>query len=134
MSARALLTSIPLNLQIVLATLPIITSKGKEQEKAIDEMNELIRVFEDGIKKDFPGKFPFSNGQPLGLLDIIVAVNSCNYEAFHEAVAVVMSPEKTPPHFLAWANALKQHPLMKKTLTPHDKLVAKMREIYFQSP
>lgn len=121
------------NKKIVLASSTIITSKGKEQEKAIDDANELIRVFEDGIKKDFPGKFPFSDGQPLGLLDIVVGASS-NYEAFHEAVAVVWSPEKTPPDFLAWVNALKQHPLMKETLPLHDKLVAKMRERYFQTP
>ncbi|GMN41844.1 hypothetical protein TIFTF001_011070 [Ficus carica] len=121
------------NKKIVLASSTIITSKGKEQEKAIDDANELIRVFEDGIKKDFPGKFPFSDGQPLGLLDIVVGASS-NYEAFHEAVAVVWSPEKTPPDFLAWVNVLKQHPLMKETLPLHDKLVAKMREKYFQTP
>lgn len=107
---------------------PIMSSKGEEQEKAIDGMNELIRVFEDGIKKDFPGKFPFSNGQTLGLLDIIVGANSCNYEAFHEAITVVISPEKkTPPHFLSWVNVLKEQPLIKETLPPHDKLVAKLR-------
>ena len=108
-------------------------SKGKEQEKAIDDMNELLREFEDGLKKDFPGKFPFDN-QNLELLDIIVSANVCNYQAFNEAVAVVISPEKTPPELFSWVNALKEHPLIKDALPPHDKLVAKIRAKFFQSP
>ncbi|PON67059.1 S-crystallin [Trema orientale] len=113
-------------------TLSIIVSKGEAQEKAIEDMIELLRVFENGIKNDFPGKLPFDD-QNLELLDIIVSTNACNYQAFNEAVAVVMSPEKTPTEFFLWVNAFKGHPLIKDTLPPHDKLVAKMKRKFFQS-
>ncbi|KAL5553838.1 hypothetical protein UlMin_041239 [Ulmus minor] len=117
--------------KIMPATLPIIMSKGREQEKAIDDMNELLREFEDGMKRDFPGKFDFDDdAQNLGFLDIVVGTNAGNYKAFNEAVAVVMSPEKTP-QFWSWVNALKEHPLIKETLPPHDILVAKMREKFY---
>ena len=102
-------------------------SKGKEQEKAIEDVVESLRVFEEGMKKDFPGKFPFFNGETLGLLDITVASIACNYKAFHEVVSEVIS-HKQNPDFLSWVNALKEHPLVKETLPPHDKLVAKLRE------
>ena len=119
----------------MLASLPIILSKGKEHEKAIEHMNVLVKVFQEGVERDFPEKSPFFKSETLGLLDIIVGANACNYKAFHEAVGVVLSPEKnTPPEFISWVNALKEHPLMKDTLPPHDGLVAKMREKFSLSP
>ena len=68
--------------------LPIIMSRGEEREKAIKEFNELLKVFEEGINKDFPEEFPFFERKTLGYLDIVVGAHFCNYEAFHEVVAV----------------------------------------------
>ena len=114
--------------------LPIIMSRGEERGKAIKEFNELLKVFEEGINKDFPEEFPFFERKTLGYLDIVVGAHICNYEAFHEVVAVVFSPEKNPA-IMAWLEALKNHPLMKEMLPPHDKLVAEMRGKYLgQSP
>ena len=86
-----------------------------------------------GIAKDFPTKSPFFNGHSLEFLDIIVGTIACNYQAFHEVVTVIFEPAKHPS-FFSWVTALKEHPLVKEILPPHDKLVAKMREKYFQSP
>ncbi|KAM3706710.1 hypothetical protein ACB098_03G170400 [Castanea mollissima] len=115
--------------QIMARLLPIIMTRGEEREKAIKEFNELLKVFEEGINKDFPEEFPFLEGKTLGYLDIVVGTALCNYEAFHEVVDVVFSPEKNPV-IMAWVKALKNHPLMKETLPPHDKFVDKMREKY----
>nr|POF00686.1 glutathione s-transferase u10 [Quercus suber] len=120
--------------QIMARLLPIIMSRGEEREKAIKDCNELLKVFEEGINKDFPEEFPFFERKTLGYLDIVVGAHFCNYEAFHEVVAVVFSPEKNPA-IMAWLKALKTHPLMKEMLPPHDKLVAEMRGKYLgQSP
>ncbi|KAF3431458.1 hypothetical protein FNV43_RR26189 [Rhamnella rubrinervis] len=118
--------------KVTAGSLSIFKSKGKEQEKAIEDMVELLRVFEEGMKKDFPGKFPFFNGETLGLVDIVVASVACNYLAVHEVVSEVISP-KNNPDFLAWVDALKEHPVVKDTLPPHDKLVADLRERFFSS-
>ncbi|PON67058.1 S-crystallin [Trema orientale] len=108
--------------------LPIFMSKGLEQEKAIEDFIALLKMFEDGIKKDFPGKFPFfSSGQSLDFLDIIVGSNLCGYRAINEAVAVILSQEKNPEIF-SWVNALREHPLIKEIMSPHEKLVARIRE------
>ena len=112
-----------------MARLLPIMSRGVEREKAIKEFNELLKVFEEGINKDFPEEFPFFDGKTLEYLDIVVGTTLCNNEAFHEVVAVVFSPEKNPV-LMAWVKALKNHPLMKEMLPPHDKLVDKMREKY----
>ncbi|XVF85929.1 hypothetical protein PTKIN_Ptkin17bG0157200 [Pterospermum kingtungense] len=119
--------------QIMPGTLPIILSEGKEREKAIEEYQELIKVFEEGIDKDFSAKSPFINGDSLGFLDIVVGTVACNYKALHEEVAVILEPEKHPS-FFSWVTALKEHPLVQQVLPPHNKLVAKMKEKYFQSP
>jgi glutathione S-transferase len=92
-------------------------------------MEEILVVFEEGVKKDFHKQFQFFNGETLGLLDIVVAATSCTYEAFQEACDVeVFTPGKMPKFFM-WVNALKEHPLVKETLPPHDKLVAKIKSI-----
>lgn len=109
-------------------------SKGLEQEKAIEDFIELLKIFEDGIKKKFLGNFPFiSSSQTLDFLDIIVGSNLCSYPAINEAVAVILSPEKNPELF-SWVNALRDHPLIKEMLSPHDKLVARIRERFSVSP
>ncbi|XWS23194.1 hypothetical protein CRYUN_Cryun29cG0100200 [Craigia yunnanensis] len=115
------------------AILPIILSEGKEREKAIEVYHELLKVFEVGIEKDFPAESPFFKGDSLGFLDIVVGTVACNYQAFHDVVTVIFEPAKHPS-FFSWVTALKKHPLVKGILPPHDKLVAKMREKYFQSP
>ncbi|KAJ9187493.1 hypothetical protein P3X46_002944 [Hevea brasiliensis] len=110
----------------------VALSKGKEQVNAIKEFDELLGAFEKGIEKDFSIKFPF-NGETLGFLDIVVGTHACNYRAFEEAVTVLFDPKKHPA-FLWWVAKLKDSPLIKETLPPHDKLVAKIKEVFFQAP
>ncbi|KAK3027306.1 hypothetical protein RJ639_040398 [Escallonia herrerae] len=106
---------------------PIIALKGKEQEKVKENFSELLSVYEEGIARDFQQRSPFFNGETLGFLDIMVASNSCNYRAFSEAVGVTLDQEKHSA-FFTWVHALQDCHLIKETLPPHDKLVAKIRE------
>lgn len=114
------------------STLPIIFSKGKEQENAIKEFSELLSVFEEGIEKDFGAKIPF-NGETMGFLNIVVGTHACNYQAFEEAVTVIVDQQEHPA-FLSWVTALNDCPLMKANLPPHDKLVSTMKETCSQKP
>lgn len=87
--------------------------------------HELLRVFEEGIVKDFPNKsLHFNGGDHLGFLDILVAANSCNYQAFEEALALDFEP-KNHQTFLSWVDAMKSSPLVKQTVRPRDKQVPK---------
>ena len=113
-----------------------MTSKGKEQEIAIEDSYEVLKVFEEGIEKDFPRKSPLIlNGDmfTLGFLDIVVGSSACNYKAVNEAVGVAQDPKKNPA-FWSWVIAMKACPLMKETLPPHDRLVAKIRSIFSHPP
>lgn len=113
--------------QIILGALPILKSIGEERERAVEEQSKLIRVFEDGMKKDFPGKFPFYHGKSLGLLDIVVGPNACNYLALFEVVGDVIDSKRNPD-FFTWVDALKEHPLIKEALPAHHKMVQKLKE------
>ncbi|PIN17156.1 Glutathione S-transferase [Handroanthus impetiginosus] len=105
----------------------IFVSKDKEQEKAIEEFSEILEVFEQGISRDFPQGTPFNSHNSLGFLDIVVGSAGCNYKAFFEALRVDYPVEKNPNYF-SWMDSLREGPLMKDTLPPHDKLVAKIKE------
>ena len=105
----------------------IFGAKSKEErEKAIEDLSQVLKVFEEGIEKDFPGQNPFFNGESLGYLGIAIGSLGCNYKAAHEAIGAVLISEKNPK-FLSWVNAMKICPLMEETLPPHDKLVARLR-------
>ena len=102
-------------------------AKGKEErEKTIEDLSQVLNVFEEGIEKDFRGQNPFFNGESLGYLGIAIGSHGCNYKAVHEAIGAVLTSEKNPK-FLSWVDAMKNCPLMEETLPPHDKLVAMLR-------
>ncbi|BFG16674.1 hypothetical protein CerSpe_029480 [Prunus speciosa] len=106
----------------------IIRSKGKDREKAIEDLGELVKVFEEGMKRDFEEDPPFFIDGSLSFLGIVVSSYACTYEAFHEAVTPVLIPEKNPA-FFSWVHDLKGHPLIRETLPPHDKLVARLKHL-----
>ncbi|GLT27838.1 hypothetical protein SLA2020_028090 [Shorea laevis] len=115
--------------KIAQAITPIIFSEGKEREKFIEDFQQLLKVFEEGIERDFQGQSPFLNGGNLGFLDLVVGTHACNYEAYHDSVAVVFEAEKNPL-FFSWLMALKDHPRVKETLPPSDKLATKFKEVF----
>ncbi|XP_028762105.1 glutathione S-transferase U10-like [Neltuma alba] len=114
--------------KIASASYTIFLSKGEEREKEIEKMSEIIRVFIEGVKRDLGDNFPYSKGKSLGLLDIVVGTQACNYKAAHEALKMEVIHPHTNSEFLSWVDALKEHPTMKETLPPHDKLVANLIE------
>ncbi|KAK2968999.1 hypothetical protein RJ640_007864 [Escallonia rubra] len=108
---------------------PIITLKGKEQEKAMEDFSEVLSVFEEGIARDFPQRSPFFNGETLGFVDIMVASNSYSFRAFSEVAGVTFDEEKHSA-FFKWVHALQDCHLIKEALPPHDKVVAKFRKMF----
>lgn len=112
------------------STTAVLMSKGSEKDKAIEESNEVLKVLEEGIERDFPKRSPFLNGENPGILDIVIGSSACNVEAFNEAIGgggEDLSLEKYPCLF-ALVTALKNLPIMKQHLPPHRDLVAKIRQ------
>ncbi|XP_054825687.1 glutathione S-transferase U10-like [Prosopis cineraria] len=112
------------------AIYPIFLSRGEERQKAIENLNEMIRVFTEGVKQDFADQeFPYYNGnKSLGLLDVVVGAHACNYKVINEALGMEVIHPHMNSEFLSWMDSLKDHPQVKETLPPHDKLVAKFIE------
>lgn len=111
----------------------ILVSSGREREKAMEEFSEMLKVFEDGISRDFPQGTSFDSHNSLGYLDIVVGSTGCNYRAFFEALGVDYPFEKNQNYF-SWIQRLRECPLMKDTLPPHDKLLAKIKEKFNLKP
>ncbi|GMN41845.1 hypothetical protein TIFTF001_011078 [Ficus carica] len=110
----------PVHKKIIPTIYTINGSKGQEREKVIEEFSELLKVFEEGIQRDFPGKPPFFNDDGnVSFLGIEVNSYACSYPALHEAIAVIISPEKNST-FMSWVNSLRECPLIKETLPDHD--------------
>ncbi|KAK6159963.1 hypothetical protein DH2020_003344 [Rehmannia glutinosa] len=111
----------------------ILVSSGTEREEAMEEFYVMLKVFEQGISRDFPQGTPFCSRNSLGFLDIVVGSTGCNYRAFFEALGVDYPMEKNQKYF-AWINGLRECRLMEDTLPSHDKLLAKLKEKFNLNP
>lgn len=74
-------------------------------------MSELLKVFEDGIEKDFPEGSPFFNGDHIGVSCIVVVAYSCHYKALEGAIVVDLDFLKQSM-ILSWLTALQGRTLI----------------------
>ncbi|XP_010258434.1 PREDICTED: glutathione S-transferase U9 [Nelumbo nucifera] len=111
----------------------IVKTGGEEQEKAIKELLENMRVMEEELfekESTVTARSPFFNGDSPGFLDIVMGSSMCNHRAVKEALVVgtdLINLDKYPFCY-SWLTALEEHPIMKDTLPPHDKLVELIRK------
>ncbi|CAL1390190.1 unnamed protein product [Linum trigynum] len=114
----------------------MIFAKGDKDQvgKAVAEFDKLLTVFEQGVQNDFPAMFQSvgEGHQEMGFLEIVAGVKICIYEAVEATVGAVFDTAKHPA-FTSWVNALKELPLMKEHLPPHDKLVARIKFVLDQA-
>ncbi|KAF9626156.1 hypothetical protein IFM89_031283 [Coptis chinensis] len=101
----------------------LVMSEGEEKAKLIKEYIENICVLEEGIKRDFSGKSPFLNGESPGYLDLVLGSSACSHRAIEEIVGAKLIMPEIHPLFFAWVTAMKNHPVVKETLPPHEGLL-----------
>ncbi|XP_008239955.1 PREDICTED: glutathione S-transferase U10-like [Prunus mume] len=101
------------------------TSDGEVQEKAIKELLEKLKTFEEGMKEFFPdGIASIERTKNLGLLDIVLYSGFGAHKVPEEVIGTkIIDLEKTPLIF-SWLTALNELPLVKELTPPHEKLVA----------
>ncbi|CAL9031278.1 unnamed protein product [Prunus brigantina] len=101
------------------------TSDGEVQEKAIKELLEKLKTFEEGMKEFFPDGIAWiERTKNLGLLDIVLYSGIGAHKVPEEVIGTkIIDPEKTPLIF-SWVTALNELPLVKELTPPHEKLVA----------
>ncbi|XP_077213354.1 glutathione transferase GST 23-like isoform X1 [Tasmannia lanceolata] len=101
--------------------------EGEELEKGINELLENVRTLEECLEKDFSGGTPFFHGERPGFLDIVIGASFSAYKAIEEAVGVQLVDPQRVPLLVSWFSALKDLPVFKDTLTPHDKLLCRIK-------
>ncbi|KAL6281313.1 hypothetical protein ACE6H2_018194 [Prunus campanulata] len=112
----------------------VVTSRGEAQEKVLEEVFERLKVFEGGMKEYLQGRASFSNGESLGLLDILMVVTFGPYKAHEEVLGFKMSDPERNPLLFSWVAAMKEHPVVKEVDPPHDKLVELLQFIKIEAP
>ncbi|XP_068306446.1 glutathione S-transferase U9-like [Pyrus communis] len=101
----------------------VVTSEGEAQEKALEEVFARLGVFEKGMKEYLRGGDPFTNGENLGLLDILMVATFGPYKAHEQVLGFKMLDPDRNPLLFSWVAAMNEHPLVKELDPPHDKLV-----------
>lgn len=114
-------------MQVFEATVLVMKTSGEAQEKAIKEVIEKVKLFEDGLKGLFPDGIPSSvdeYSKNVTLLDLLIVSHLGAYEAQQEVLGLkIVDPEKTPLLFSCIA-ALIQIPAVKEASAPREKVVA----------
>ncbi|KAL3748460.1 hypothetical protein ACJRO7_009666 [Eucalyptus globulus] len=112
-----------LHQQLFEAMASVIKTDGGAQERAVKEVHEKLRVLEEGINGSYPRGSPFTNGDGMGLLDIVVCSILGAHKVQEEVLGVkFLDPEKYPT-VTSWVKALIELPLVKEAMPPHEKLV-----------
>ncbi|GMN20987.1 hypothetical protein TIFTF001_045419 [Ficus carica] len=107
----------------------VIASEGEAQEKEAKEMIEKHRVFEAGTKEFFKGNDTFTNGENLGLLDILTVATLGFYQVQEQVFGAKFLDPKETPFLFSWVSALNDHPLVKELSPPLDKLIGLLQLI-----
>uniref|UniRef100_B9HJH0 Glutathione S-transferase n=1 Tax=Populus trichocarpa TaxID=3694 RepID=B9HJH0_POPTR len=104
-------------------------SDEEAQEKAVEEVQEKMKVLEEGIKEFSAEDIRTSDGKKLGFMDVLVSTTFSTYKAYEGVLGVkVLEPEKNPLIYTRVTN-LHVLPVVQELLPPHDKLVAILQGI-----
>ncbi|KAI9390091.1 hypothetical protein POPTR_008G135300v4, partial [Populus trichocarpa] len=107
----------------------VILSDEEAQEKAVEEVQEKMKVLEEGIKEFSAEDIRTSDGKKLGFMDVLVSTTFSTYKAYEGVLGVkVLEPEKNPLIYTRVTN-LHVLPVVQELLPPHDKLVAILQGI-----
>lgn len=93
---------------------------GQEREKAAKEFQEVLKILEGQCLRDQK----FFGGETVNLVDISYGIIACWFEYMEDAVGMKVIEPSTLPRLHAWAQNLKQVPVIKDNLPDHRKMLA----------
>ena len=103
-------------MQILTTTKKVSFATGKEQEQAIEQITEQLKLLENELK----GKEYFS-GQSIGYLDIVANVLVFWFGNVQEALGVDMFTEEKFPIIFEWIEKLVKIDTVNECLIPKEK-------------
>ncbi|XP_010939723.1 glutathione transferase GST 23-like [Elaeis guineensis] len=101
------------------ATFAVYSTTGEQQQKALQEAQELFKTLEEALK----GK-KFFGGETIGFVDIAAGWLPCWVRIIEEIVSVSIVNENNLPLINAWFDDFMELELVKGSLPPKDKLYA----------
>ncbi|XP_058096492.1 glutathione transferase GST 23-like [Magnolia sinica] len=107
----------------------ILKFKGEQQQAAIAEFRENLRILEEGIEKEFSGGKPFFNGKTPGLLDLVIGASSCWHKVLDEIAGVKLITRENNPIVCSWLDAFWDLDVVKATFPDHGRLTAYARRV-----
>ncbi|ERM94460.1 hypothetical protein AMTR_s00010p00260280 [Amborella trichopoda] len=115
----------------------IVWNSGKEQDMAVLAFTENLKLFENGVRKEFERENPFFNEESPGLLGFLVGSLSCWIKLLEEIFEERLVETEKTPHFCSWLCALNKVGVVKESSFEHGKLLAyakALREKIFGTP
>lgn len=104
---------------LIPSTAKLWKSTGEEQEKALEEVLEKIRILEKGI--------PEIHGNEFGLLQILLVTTFGSHKAYEDVLGVKILVPENNPLLSSCVTSLKELPLVKEICPPYDMLLSKLK-------
>ncbi|VVB17711.1 unnamed protein product [Arabis nemorensis] len=108
----------------------VVKTEGEEQEKALTEVKEKLRVIEkEGLKEIFSD----TDGQPtvtnetMSLVDIVMCTLLSPYKAHEEVLGLKIIDPETFPGVYAWISAINQTDVVKELSPPYEQVLEILR-------
>lgn len=99
-------------------------SVGEEQERAVKEAKELLRIIEEqGLEEK-----KFFGGEEIGLADIAFGWIAGWLRTMEEAVGVKLMEDDRFPRLQAWIENFKAVPVIKENLPDHNEMLAYFKQ------
>ncbi|GMN45635.1 hypothetical protein TIFTF001_014838 [Ficus carica] len=106
----------------------VLKSEGEVQKKATKELVEKLTVLEEHLKNISKDCTSICSGN-VGILDLVFFSLFGSFKGQEEVLGTkVLDPEKTPL-LCSWIAALLDHPVVKETLPPREKMVGLLKNI-----
>ncbi|GAB4844951.1 hypothetical protein Ancab_040113 [Ancistrocladus abbreviatus] len=102
------------------AIMRVFSNTGEEQQKAAAELRENLKLLESGLE----GK-RFFGGENIGFADVANAWIGCWTRMVQEVVGIKLIDEESVPLLGKWFHDMLEIPLIKESLPPQDKLLAR---------
>ncbi|ERN10818.1 hypothetical protein AMTR_s00027p00235140 [Amborella trichopoda] len=109
------------HLQLEAAVRTAHRTQGGEQEKAIKDVQEGLKILEEELK----GKF--FNGEKIGFFDVVACLIAFRLSVLREAAGLKFYDPEMLPALSSWAEEFTKAEVVKEVLPPRDELLATIK-------